>query len=1736
MANSEPSCARGRERLGGEDALGIDAADGRHNLSNSEREPVLHQSESTVKPLAGELLHQFFERKASSNPHAIALRCEGESLTYATLNSRANELAQYLGTLGVGPEVLVGLHLERSLQLIVALLGTLKAGGAFLPLDPAYPSGRLTYILKDSSPRLVITETKLRPRLPTSAAGVVVLDTINLCAPTDECRASNSTSPMLTPASLAYVIYTSGSTGAPKGVASEHRGMVNRILAQASVAPFADDDICCQKTSIGFVDALFEILGPLSYGCALVIAPELAAKNPIALASIIERERVTRLISVPSLAQALVESRDTIRALRGLRHWTLSGEELSERLARRLLGALPNCRFTNLYGSSEVTADATWFELESFEGGRVPIGRPMANTRVYILDGDKNPVPVGLVGEIYVGGVGVARGYWNNAGLTAESFAPDPFHADGKERMYRMGDLGRWTLGGVLEYRGRDDHQVKIRGSRIELGEIETQLMRHPEVKEAVVTTRGAASGELHLVAYVVGENPGDPPGGDALQQHLEAVLPDYMIPKAFVMQKTFRLTASGKVDRGSLPPPSLASYVTRPYEQPKGELEEALSNVWKVLLHVERVGRYDNFFELGGSSLLVVDMIEQLRERALSLEGKDVFALATLSELAATLTPITNCQPTPQNDIPLDCEKVTPEMVPLAQIEAEDLRRIIQYVPGGSRNVQDVYPLAPLQEGMLFHCALDNQEEDTYAVLKLLAVSRREDLDKLIAAMRWAVARHDILRTAFVWENVSRPLQVVCRNAPLLVEEIPLDPSQDSLAQLKEHMSGQPRRLDVRQAPLLQLKVAADPNSARCFALVRMHHLICDEESFDILLSEVTAHMAGKAHELSAPIPYRDHVFHSILMAARCAPAAFFKGKIGDVSQPAAPFAVLETRGSTREISEEQVALGRDFTSSIRLEARKSGVTVATLVHAAWALVVASTSTQDDVVYGTVIRGGLQGGGVARHAFGMLINTVPLRINLRDLAARELLQKTQGELAALLEYSQVSLAEVKQYSAISGSTPLFTCLLNYRHGRADVEATLSSSGGIEVLSTVEATNYPISLSVDEAGDGLVLITKTQSQIDPQRVLGYMVTALKSLISALRSESEVPVLALPILSDKERDQVVEAFNATRGARLKIGMPHELLENRICISPNAEAASDEGYSLTYAELNVKANQLAAYLMSQGVGRNKLVGLCVERGVEVIVGILGIWKAGGAYLPLDPGYPTERLAYILEDAAPTLVLTQGHLKGRLPLACMKITAIDADWAEIAKEATDAPAIGCGGPTPEDLAYAIYTSGSTGNPKGVLVEHRNVLTLWSSLEQIYREFASINRIGLNAPINFDSSVKQLIQVFSGRSVYIISDATRKDPLALLRCIEERQIECIDCTPSQLKAWIEAGLLRRPGRKLRLVLVGGEAIDSKLWSELSKQTETIFYNLYGPTECTVDVTAARLSASESGPHIGRPMENRRVYILGLQSQPTPIGVAGEICIGGAGVARGYLNRSELTAERFVPDPFVSEPGSRMYRTGDRGLWRADGNIEYLGRDDGQVKVRGFRIELGEIEAALIRDGKLKAAVVLMREEEPGERQLVAYVIARNDTVAPSSEDLRKRLRDALPEYMVPATCVVLDEFPLTPSGKLDRKALPKPKQGAHARSHFEPPLGEVEETLAGIWRTLLRTERVGRRDDFFEIGGNSLVAMRVIAQVRNRLETNLAIRTVFEYPTLLEMANVISKQLCGRVGSEEV
>jgi amino acid adenylation domain-containing protein len=1666
------------------------------------------------------LIHQLFEAQVDARPDALAVRDGSRSLSYGELEASANRLAHELIARGVGPDARVAICVERSVEMVVGLLGILKAGGAYVPLDPDYPPDRLAFMLEDSAPSLLLTQSSLADGLPAHAVATLCLD--DAAAPW-AARSAQRPDPQalgLGSRHLAYMIYTSGSTGLPKGVMNEHRGVVNRLLwAQREYRLDAADRVL-QKTPFGFDVSVWEFFLPLLAGAGLVLARPGGHRDPDYLQALIEAERITTMHFVPSmLAEFVSQVRDA--RCRSLRQVLCSGEALPHGVLQRASQVLPQVALHNLYGPTEAAIDVTaWPCRVGAYGEVVPIGRPIANTRIYILDAQGAPVPMGVAGEIHIGGDGVARGYWNREALTQERFVRDPFDADPQARMYRTGDLGRWLADGNIEYLGRNDFQVKLRGFRIELGEIEARLAACAGVREAVVLAREDAPGDKRLVAYVV-PAAGAEPTASQLREALQPQLPEYMVPSAFVVLDAFPLTPNGKLDREALPAPDGTSLTRREYEAPQGEIEQGLAEIWQSLLKIAQVGRHDHFFELGGHSLLAVQMTSQVRERlGVEVSLRELFVHPVLHAFAQAV----------------------------GQARASTWGRI-------ERVDRDrPLPLSLAQQRLWFIDQLDASASRAYHMPAALRLSGQLNRDALKAALDRVLVRQEGLRTRIIAVD-GVPHQVFASEdigfalAEHDLSRLPAEAREQAIREQAEAEAMAP--FDFGQGPLIRGRLLRTADEEHVL-LITQHHIVSDGWSTGVMVQEFAALYTAFCEGRDDPLPplaiqYADYAAwqRDWLQGEELErQTAFWREHLtGAPSLLELPTdrprpAMQRHAGGTLP-----VALPADLTARLKQLGQRQGATLFMVLLAGWSLLLSRLSGQGDVVVGTPVANRQR--REVEALIGFFVNTLALRVRVGETArVADLLAQVKDTTLGAFAHQELpfeQVVEAVQPARSLSHSPLFQTMLSLDNTPAadDVQAL----PGL-MLSSIAAehsvAHFDLSLSLK--GDGACLHGELEYAADLfdrttiERFAGHFVTVLE----AMATSDAQAVATLPIMTAAEQAQVLEGFNATATEYPKDALIHELFEQQAAESPHAEAVVCEARRLTYGELNARANQVAHHLLSQGVKPDDRVAICVERGLEMVVGLLGILKAGGAYVPLDPDYPAERLAYMLEDSAPVALLTQATLANRLPDRGVPTLRLDTGEAQalLATQPTHDPQARAHGLTSRHLAYMIYTSGSTGTPKGVMVEHLNATNLILSHRSCCELVAS-DRVLQFASFAFDASVEEIFPALCvGASIVVRPAELSLDSDSFSAYLDRHGVTVAELPTAFWHLWAQSVDEIRC-RSLRLVVVGGEKAERRAlqaWKRAGGTTGRRWLNTYGPTESTVYSAAIVFDEATPFPAgeipIGRPIANTQIYILDAQGGPVPVGVAGEIHVGGDGVARGYWNREALTQERFVRDPFSTDPQARMYRTGDLGRWLADGSIEYLGRNDFQVKIRGFRIELGEIEARLSACEGVREAVVLAREDVPGDKRLVAYVVPTTGA-EPTAAGLREALQPQLPEYMVPSAFVVLDAFPLTPNGKLDRKALPAPDGTSLTRREYEAPQGEIEQGLAEIWQQLLGIERVGRDDHFFELGGHSLLAVQMVSKVRERLGIELALRDLFLHSTLSALAGRMKAHVSTRIWS---
>ncbi|WP_121750074.1 non-ribosomal peptide synthetase [Streptomyces sp. E2N166] len=1543
-------------------------------IDAEERRQVVEVSNDTERPFSDDrCLHELFEERVARHPERTALVTTDRSWTYAELDAWAERVARGLRRHGVGPDTLVGLHAERSAEMVAGIMGALKAGGAYMPIEPSYPAARRADLVDSSGVTVVLTQPHLDAEPLHGVEHLLVLHpdgTLRDQTGTDVPDVPDADVPMEEPGvhagNLAYVIHTSGSTGRPKGVMIEHRAAVNRIEWMQNEYRLTDDDVVLQKTPYSFDVSVWEFFWPLLFGARLAIAAPGGHRDPAYLLTAVRAFGVTTLHFVPSMLRSVVEEPDWARCTT-VRQVFCSGEALPPDLCARHYEQ-HTAPLHNLYGPTEAAVDVSHWTVPADGTPRVvPIGRPIQNIQLHVLDEALTPQGIGCVGELYIAGAGLARGYLHQPELTRERFVPNPFATSPDARMYRTGDLVRRLPDGDLEFLGRADDQVKMRGFRIEPGEIEHRLTEHPTVRSSAVLVREDQPGSPRLVAYVV------PAPGHALAdhradliRHLEGALPEYMVPSAYVELATLPVTAHGKLDRRALPAPGIDAFAQRAYVAPVTDTERRLAEVCAELLGFDagRVSAEDNFFALGGHSLMITVLVARLKDSGLHITVQDVFTAATLADLAARIdaTGPAPAHTVPANRIPERCERLTPDLLPLIDLTQEQIDTVVAAVPGGAAAIQDVYPLLPTQEGILFHHLMD-PDNDPYLVSTLYRADDEQACARFIDALQSVVDRHDVMRTAVLTAGLPEPVQVVHRAARIPVERTRLDAGRDFEEQARELLTRQ-ERMSLHSAPLLRLVVAEEPHSRRRYLLLTAHHLIEDATSLRLILHELAAHLAGRVDLLATPAPYRDFVSHTLARHTADDTVAHFRAALEDVTEPTAPFGLTDVHGNGRRVGRLRRALPEPLAHDLRAQAQRLQLSPACLFHAAWACFVAATSGRDDVVFGAVMSGRLQGVPGVERMLGNFINTLPLRTRLAGRTVRELVADVDTGLRELIAREQSPLSLVQRCSGLDGDAPLFSAVVNFRHFEAGHDEALPriDDHGVRFLAAVDAINYPVTVSLDDFGTELSLDVQVEETVTCEAVADCLETALAGLLDALATDDGAGTAALDVnvLPAGDRQRLAE-WNDTATP-----LSHETLpaafEAQVARTPDRTALVFEGRTLSYAELNARANRLAHWLIERGAGPGQRIAIRMPRSFDLVVAVHAVVKTGAAYLPMETDVPDERVEQVLADSVPLLVLEE------LP--------------DTTGGRDDNPRTRVGR---DDAAYVLYTSGSTGRPKGVVIPHRAGLN-WTAWKQSHYGMSGEDRMLLKTSVGFDVSVPELfwpLQV--GAAVVIARPDGQKDPAYLARLIREERVTDLHFVPSML-----AEFLSEPTAELctglRRVETAGEALPVELAERFARVLpDTELHNLYGPTEGG-PITACRYRAEPGATAvpIGPPVWNTRVYVLDEALRQVPLGVPGELYASGDGTACGYLNRPDLTAERFVANPF--DPGTRMYRTGDLVRWRAEGTLDYLGRVDDQVKVRGFRVEPGEVSNVLLTHPSVHRAVVVP-QGSGATRTLAAYV-----------------------------------------------------------------------------------------------------------------------------------------------------
>ncbi len=1989
-------------------------------LTETDRQQLAEWNDTKLAYPEG-CLHDLFEAQVARTPDAVALVFNEERLTYEELNGRANQLAHHLRSLGVGPEVLAGILMERSIELIVGILGVLKAGGAFVPIDPSYPQERIEFMLADAGLSLLLTQENLTP--PWSGVPWHRFSMSGITVYQSGAKAPHSREAP-TPDNLAYAIYTSGSTGQPKGVLIQHRGVANLAFAQRDAFGVSAESRVLQFASISFDAAVSEIFKTLLTGATLCLAKPESLMPVDPLLQLLRVQQITTVTLPPSVWAVLPSDN-----LPSLRTAISAGEACQPQIVASW--GRDSRRFLNAYGPTEVTVCATI--SDALDGdGRPPIGRAIANTQVHVLDADLKPVPIGVVGELYVGGVGLARGYLNRVALTAERFIPDPFSDQPGSRLYRTGDLGRYWSNGNLEYTGRVDQQVKVRGFRIELGEIESALVQHPSIRDAVVVAREDTPGDKRLVAYLITDKPLDVTQWRAW---LLRKLPEYMVPAAFVSLQEFPRTPNGKVDRRALPAPDASRpEQSEDYIAPRDQLEQFLVDLWQRTLGLKQIGVKDNFFDSGGNSLKGAVLINRLQEllgeyvyvvaifdaptvadlavylrrhypeavnricgsqastsdnpqrrisaaqisefkqlipplkdtRVRSRESKNAPAVFVLSpprsgstlmrvmlgghprlfappelELLSFNTlaerreafadrfsfwregtiravmEIKRCDADAATWLMERCEeqqlttkqfyallqswlgqRLLVDKTPSYALDIEVLRRAesdfadtrfihlirhpyamirsfvnarleqvffrhphnfsrrelaeliwivsqtnilqfletvpaerqlqvhfeelvsdpervlrgiceflrIKYVSematpyqGSSQRMTDgIHPLSKMLGDVKFHEHKDvdagiadrwRQEleaddllgDETWTIAERLGYQRIEVsasrsglrairrvesgrdvglplsfsqqrlwvIDQLepnssayniplaeqisgplnVSAMERSfnelVRRHESLRTTFTISG-GQPVQVIHEPRPLRLEVIDLThlPEREREREAERQTREESQRpFDLSNGPLLRVRLLK-LGEADHVLLLTMHHIISDGWSMDVLVRELRqlydAFIEDRPSSLpELPLQYVDFALWQrewLKGEVLEQQLAYWKQQLGGTLPVLAlPLDRPRPPVRTTRTAHEDITISEDVRAALKQIGQQESATMFMTLLAAFKLLLFRLTGQSDILVGTPIAG--RSRAEFESLIGFFVNTLVLRTDLSgDPTFRELVQRVRGVSLGAYKYQDFpfeKLVDELKPDRDPSLTPLFQVMFLFEQA-AEEAIELSGLQFTEARAQVESGKFDLTLGMGESGEELSGMLRYNTDLFNAGTVKRFVGCFKTLLKGIAENPDRRISQFALLSAEESSQLLEQWNQT-AVSFPDRCAHELFEEQVERRPEATALVFGEQRLSYRELNAKANQLAHYLRGLGVGPDVLVGILMERSVEMIVAILGVLKAGGAFVPIDPSYPAERIEFMLADADFSLLLTQENLTS--PWSAVPWHRFSTSGVTVYQSGAKAPhsremPIST---TPDNLAYAIYTSGSTGRPKGVLLQHRGLTNLALAQAEAFA-VSEDSRVLQFASLSFDATVSEIFKTFLSGATLVIATAESLMPVTpLLNVLREQRITMVTLPPTVL-----AILPNNDLPDLRTVISAGEACSAELAASWSSDGRR-FLNAYGPTEVTVCATLTEPLDGSCKPPIGKPIANAECYVLDANLQPVPTGVVGELYVGGVGLARGYLGRPELTAERFIPHPFAQQPGGRLYRTGDLACFKEDGQLDYRGRIDQQVKVRGFRIELEEIEAVLSQHPDVQDAVVLAREDVPGDKRLVAYVVSDQ-----GAGELRTWLSEKLPDYMLPSVFISMEAFPLTSSGKIDRAALPAPDASRQSQENtYVAPRDQLERLLVDLWQPLLGLKQLGIHDNFFEVGGDSIKGAILINQLQQLLGEYVYVVAIFDAPTVAQLAKYLRR-----------
>ncbi len=1647
--------------------------------------------------------HELFEDCAEQSPTDTAIAFETSMMTYAELDRAANRVAHLLRARGIGPDTLVGVCLERSLDLIVVILGTLKAGGAFIPLDPTYPPERIRFMMEDSGAPIVIASQESVHRLGLSIEKILYLDEMQR----ESIRYPDWKPEVgISPSNLAYAIYTSGSTGKPKGALIEHRGWVNLALSQKRMLGVGSGVRVIQFAKISFDAAIWEIAMSLLVGGTLVLATQdHLMPGPDLVRTL--RERNIEVALLPPSAVSVMSPED----LPQLRTLIVGGEACSEALVEHWS---PGRKLLNAYGPTEITVCATMDECIA-DGARPPIGRPLPNFEVYILDRFMNPVPVGVPGELYIGSIALARGYLNRPALTAERFVPNPIPRGTTSRLYRSGDKVKWLPDGRIDFIGRFDDQVKVHGFRIELGEIESVLLKHSSVRDAVVIVREDVQGDRRIVAYIVSK-PDTEVDHKLLHIYLGELLPAYMVPSSIVLLSELPLSPSGKVDRKALPPPTvLLDTGDAGYVAPRNQTEQSLVTLWSRHLHVSRIGVYDDLNQLGAHSLLYAQVLTRIRALLdIDLSIRDLFESPTVAELARRID------------------------------HARTFRRGPTLPPISRIGRDKPIPLSIGQQ-QLWLILQANPNSPVYNECATLEIKDELDTDIFHRALNEIQRRHEVLRTNFVMVD-TQPAQLISKPSefPLAIEDITNILSEESrYAEMMRRATAEGLLpFNLAEGPLWRVTLFKF-NPQHYYVFFTFHHIIFDGVSLNqLFISELGAVYGAFSQGKPSLLPELQLQFADYAVWQRntlTAPAlerqiSALERRLSGVPLLELPLDRPRPAEQTFEGEKYKFRLDFDLVEDLKALASREGVTPFMVFTAAFNVLLQRYSNQDDIVIGTVVAGRLR--PEWSNLIGFFVNSVPIRSNLGgNPTFLDYLRRVKGEVTEALATQDVPfeiLVEELRVPRTRSHNPLFQVVI----GMSPLIPPINPKWSLRQFDVdTKTAKMDLVLHLDEYREQTVGIFEYNSLLFDRESIALMHTHLEQMLMGIRQNPNCYLSELPLMREAERAEIL-SWSVKKAGPTRPSCIHELFDAQVKLCPEAIAVICGAHRYTYEELNRRSNQLANYLHGYGVGPEVMVGLVIDRSIDIAVGILGVMKAGGAYVPIDPDEPPSRLAQIIADSQAAIIIAQEHLLDRLPAGVSKIIRIDSDWPEINREAITAPAVQV---SDQNLAYVIYSAGHAGKPRGVMVSHYNVVRLFQAVQNEFA-FGANDVWTMFHSYTVDFSVWELWgALLHGGKLIIVPYEISRTPEAFYELVCKNRVTIMSQIPSAFRYFIQ---VEDTGEvdpadlsALRVVFLGGEILDIRMlgaWAERHGLDKPAIHNFYGLTGVAGFATYHRVIRDDlrnrSGSPIGKPFMDTEVYILDPYFHISPIGVPGEIFVGGPRLSRGYMNDPEFTSERFVQHPFSSDLSARLYRTRDRARYNKNGEIEFLGRADNQIKLRGFKVDPRDVEATLVEHPDIREVSAIVREDVPGDQRLVAYYVKQANHI-PATNELRAYLRERLPDYMIPSVFIPVSTITYVSSGKVDRRSLPAPDRNRPSMSPvFRLPANAVEVVLLGIWTRLLQVDEIGVKDDFFSLGGHSLLAAQMIARVRETFRIDMQhssylMREFMENPTISAFAEVI-------------